>query len=53
MQIYGATIIVYTTYLCEFEANAKRMTQSGRGTEIFVRRGNELVNAGWHLDSEK
>jgi ketosteroid isomerase-like protein len=53
MQIYGGAIIVYTTYLCEIEANGKRMTQSGRGTEIFVRRGNELVNAGWHLDSEK
>jgi hypothetical protein len=52
IQIYGAAIIVYTTYLCEFEANGKRETQSGRGTEIFVRRGNELVNAGWHLDSE-
>ncbi|HEU0178460.1 MAG TPA: nuclear transport factor 2 family protein [Blastocatellia bacterium] len=53
MQIYGGAIIVYTTYLCEIEANGKRTTQSGRGTEIFVRRGNELVNAGWHLDSEK
>src|SRR5215475_9548446 len=53
MQIYGDAIIVYTTYLYEVEANGKRMTQSGRGTEIFVRRGNELVNAGWHLDSDK
>jgi len=53
MQIYGGAIIVYTTYTYEVEANGKRMTQSGRGTEIFVRRGNELVNAGWHLDSEK
>jgi ketosteroid isomerase-like protein len=53
MQIYGGAIIVYTTYLYEFEANGKRVTQSGRGTEIFVRRGNKLVNAGWHLDSEK
>jgi ketosteroid isomerase-like protein len=53
MQIYGPAIIVYTTYLCETEAKGKRATQSGRGTEIFVRRGNELVNAGWHLDSGK
>ncbi|HEY8462139.1 MAG TPA: nuclear transport factor 2 family protein [Blastocatellia bacterium] len=53
MQIYGPTIIVYTTYLYEIEVGGKRVTQSGRGTEIFVRRGNELVNAGWHLDSEK
>jgi ketosteroid isomerase-like protein len=53
MQIYGGAIIVYTTYICEIESNGKRATQSGRGTEIFVRRGNELVNAGWHLDSGK
>ncbi|HEY6400035.1 MAG TPA: nuclear transport factor 2 family protein [Blastocatellia bacterium] len=53
MQIYGGAIIVYTTYIYEIEANGKRMTQSGRGTEIFVRRGNELVNTGWHLDSWK
>src|SRR5215813_9979598 len=50
MQIYGPAIIVYTTYLYEIETNGKRTKQSGRGTEIFVRRGNELVNVGWHLD---
>jgi ketosteroid isomerase-like protein len=53
IQIYGSAIIVYTTYLYELEADGKRVTQSGRGTEIFVRHGDELVNAGWHLDSEK
>jgi ketosteroid isomerase-like protein len=53
MQIYGNTIIVYTTYLCEIEANGKRTTESGRGTEMFVRRGDELVHVGWHLDSGK
>ncbi len=26
---------------------------SGRGTEMFVWRGDELVNVGWHLDSQK
>jgi hypothetical protein len=53
LQIYGNTIIVYTTYSYELEMQGKRMTQRGRGTEIFVRRGNELVNTGWHLDAEK
>jgi hypothetical protein len=53
MQIYGNIIIVYTTYLYEVEVNGKRTRESGRGTEIFVRRGDELVNAGWHLDSGK
>lgn len=53
MQIYGPAIILYTTYLYEIETNGKRTTESGRGTEIFVRRGNDLVNVGWHLDSGK
>ena len=50
MQIYGNTIIIYTTYIYETEANGKRTTMSGRGTEMFVRRGDDLVNVGWHLD---
>jgi ketosteroid isomerase-like protein len=53
MQIYGNAIIIYTTYLCEIEANGKRTMESGRGTEMFVRRGDELVHVGWHLDSGK
>jgi hypothetical protein len=51
MQVYGNTIIIYTTYLYEIEAGGKRTTRTGRGTEMFVRRGNELVNVGWHLDA--
>jgi len=50
IQMYGNTIILYTTYSYELESGGKRTTKSGRGTEIFVRRGNELVNVGWHLD---
>ncbi len=50
LQIYGNTVVIYTTYLYEVEANGKRTTRSGRGTEIFVRRGDDLVNTGWHLD---
>lgn len=53
MQVYGNTIIIYTTYLYEIEANGKRSTTSGRGTEMFVRRGGNLVNVGWHLDAGK
>jgi hypothetical protein len=51
MQVYGNTIIIYTNYLFETEMNGRRNTTKGRGTEIFVKRGNELVNVGWHLDS--
>lgn len=53
IQAYGNTVIIYTTYVYETEMNGKRSTSSGRGTEIFVRRGEELVNTGWHLDSQK
>ena len=53
IQAYGNTVIIYTTYVFETEVNGKRSTSSGRGTEMFVRRGDELVNVGWHLDSEK
>jgi hypothetical protein len=53
MQIYGNTVLIYTTYVYETERNGQRTTTSGRGTEMFVRRGDELVNVGWHLDDKK
>lgn len=52
VQVYGDTVIIYTTYVYETEVNGKRSTSSGRGTEMFVRRGNDLVNVGWHLDQK-
>lgn len=51
IQVYGDTVILYTTYVVETEAEGKRDVQRGRATEMFVRRGNDLVNVGWHLDS--
>lgn len=51
IQVYGQTVVLYTTYLYEIETKGRRTTKSGRGTEIFVRRGDDLVNVGWHLDS--
>jgi ketosteroid isomerase-like protein len=53
IQVYGNTVLVYTTYVYEIEMNGKRSTSSGRATEMFVRRGDELVNVGWHMDSGK
>jgi len=53
MQVYGDTVLIYTTYVYETEMNGKRSTASGRATEMFVRRGDELVNVGWHMDSGK
>ena len=49
MQVYGDTVLIYTTYVYETEMNGKRSTASGRATEMFVRRGDELVNVGWHM----
>ena len=53
IQVYGNTVILYTTYVYETEVKGKRSTSSGRGTEMFVKRGDELVNVGWHLDSQQ
>jgi hypothetical protein len=53
MQVYGNTVLIYTTYVYETEVNGKRTTASGRATEMFVRRGDDLVNVGWHMDSGK
>jgi len=53
IQLYGNVAIFYTAYLCELEIAGKKTIQSGRATEIFVRRRGGFVNAGWHLDSGK
>jgi hypothetical protein len=53
IQVYGNTVLVYTTYIFETEMNGKRSTASGRATEMFIRRGDELVNVGWHMDAGK
>lgn len=51
IQVYGNTVLVYTTYVYEIDMNGKRTIAKGRATEMFVRRGDELVNVGWHMDS--
>jgi ketosteroid isomerase-like protein len=51
LQLYGNIAIVYTTYLVETESGGQRNTRTGRATEMFVLRGNDLVNVGWHMDS--
>ena len=51
IQVYGNTVLVYTTYVYEIDMNGKRTTSKGRATEMFVRRGDDLVNVGWHMDS--
>jgi ketosteroid isomerase-like protein len=53
IQAYGDIAILYTTFLVEVEVAGKPAVQSGRGTELFVRRNGTWVNSGWHLDSGK
>ena len=53
IQVYGNTILIYTTYVYETDIKGSRAPASGRATEMFVRRGDELVNVGWHMDSGK
>jgi ketosteroid isomerase-like protein len=48
MQVYGTTVILYTTYLFELEnAQGQRQTNTGKATEIFVRRNGAWINPGW------
>ena len=53
IQVYGRTAIIYSTYLYELERDGKRAPSSGRVTEVFVNRGGEWVNPGWHMDVSK
>ena len=46
-------MLIYTTYRYEIERDGQRTAVSGRGTEMFVWRGDEMVNVGWHLDDNK
>jgi ketosteroid isomerase-like protein len=53
IQCYGSTAIIYSTYLFEIERGGQRTPNSGRVTEVFVRRNGQWVNPGWHMDSAK
>ena len=53
IQCYGSTAIIYSTYLYELELGGQRKTNTGRVTEVFVRRNGKWVNPGWHMDSGK
>lgn len=50
-QVYGATAILYSNYVYEIEQDGKRSVQSGRVTEVFVRRNGQWVNPSWHMDT--
>ncbi len=50
IQSFGDVAVVYTSYRFTTELDGKVETSTGRGTEIFVFRGERWVNPGWHLD---
>jgi hypothetical protein len=51
IQVFGDVAILYYTYVFGTGDGQRSVTDSGRGTEIFVRRGGQWVDVGWHLDS--
>jgi hypothetical protein len=51
VQHFGDVPIVWSQYLAETETNGKRSLDSGRITEIFVRRNGQWTNPGWHAEA--
>lgn len=49
IQMYGNTIILFTSYHLETEKDGNKSMSSGNAIETFVRRDNKLVNTGWIL----
>ena len=53
VQHFGDVAVVWSQYLAETETNGKRSLDSGRITEIFVRRDGQWTNPGWHADAAR
>jgi len=53
VQHYGDVAIIWSDYLVETEEEGKRVLDSGRVTEVFVRRGGHWTNPGWHTDKNQ
>ena len=53
VQRFDQVAILYSKYTVETELRGKRSVSSGRVTEIFVLRGGQWTNPGWHTDAEK
>ena len=50
VQRFGDVAIVYSTFSLATVLGADTSRQSGRATEVFVKRNGKWVNPGWHLD---
>jgi hypothetical protein len=53
VQMFGHVAVIYSRYALELEVGGKIVRQSGRVTEVFVRRNGHWLNPGWHTDEEK
>lgn len=53
VQHYGDVAVIWSDYLVETEEDGKRVLDSGRVTEIFVRRDGHWTNPGWHTDKNQ
>ena len=53
VQHFGNVAVVWSSYKLEIEVDGKRSPDSGRVTEIFVRRDGHGANPGWHTDAGK
>ncbi len=53
VQRFGDVVNVYSRYHLVFAFGADTTRQSGRVTEVFVRRNGKWVNPAWHMDSGK
>ena len=52
LQQYGDVVIVYTRFRLVLADSAGKLEETtGRGTEVFVRRGGRWIHTGWHLDT--
>lgn len=53
IQHFGNVAIIWSSYSLEIDVDGKRSPDSGRVTEIFVRRDGHWTNPGWHTDAGK
>lgn len=53
IQVYGDVAVVYSDYKVGYSTGGEPVIQSGRATEVFVRRGGRWLHPAWHLDSGK
>jgi hypothetical protein len=53
VQVFGDVVTLFSNYVIEFAMGSEKTTQSGRATEVFVRRNGRWTNPAWHLDSGK